>query len=275
MLENNIPWIPACFILAVLIAGCISNAAVLKNVYEPKYAFDKGDHLAYEVTSAQESRNNAVTKALEMDVTSSDGRLIEMLVSPKNVPAGQSADPPFTMTITPYGEIVRTDYLGPVEREIQPEFPNGMKYPEKAVFLQKVWAGKIEKSGNYSTTDGVVDFSVSGDTRYTSIDPKIVSVKAGRYPCLGIKQEVNFTLSEKIDTANGTIYTTTTGKINGENWIDQNKGFLVKSDYRIQKVISADISEVTKRMGFEEFHRDIPSNSTVSCELTEMKTIKM
>lgn len=270
-LKNKTLWILACFILAVLIAGCISNAVILKKEYEPKYAFSAGDHLTYEVTSAQEKQDTATKNVLEMDVTRVDGKLTELRITPKSSIAGQNVEPPYTLTITPYGESVKTDFKGPVLREIQPEFPNGLKYPERPVSSKTVWIDTFAQSGNYSTTKGIVDYSVSGDSRYTGMDPKMVSVKAGEYPCLGIRQEVNFTLTEKFDSVNGTVYMITTGKIIGENWVDQDKGFLVKSDYSVKKRINSDDSDVMKVAGFKAFYREIPSNSGVSCELVQME----
>lgn len=269
-LKNKISWILTFIVLAALITGCISNTAILKKKTEPKYAFSTGDHLVYEITFAQENQDKAVTNVLDMDVAHVDEKFIELHVRPKSILAGQSAVPPYTVTITPFGESVKTDFKGPVLREIQPEFPNGLKYPEKPVSSQDVWTDTIAQSGNYSTPKGIVDYSVSGDSVYTGIDPKLVSVKAGSYPCLGIRQDVNFTLIEKFDSENGTVYMTTTGKISGENWIDLSKGFLVKSDYNIKKKINSDDSDVMKAVGFKAFYREIPSNSRVSCELVQI-----
>jgi len=269
-LKNKTLWILACVVLAVLIAGCISNAVILKKEYEPKYAFSTGDHLAYEVTSTQEKQDTAVKNVIEIDVTRVDEKFIELHITPKSSLVGQSAETPYALTITPYGENVKTDFKGPVLREIQPEFPNGLKYPERIVSSKSVWIDTLAQSGNYSTPKGIVDYSVSGDSRYTSMDPKMVAVKAGEYPCLGIRQEVNFTLTEKFDSVNGTVYMTTTGKIIGENWIEQDKGFLVKSDYSIKKKINSDDSDIMKVAGFKAFYREIPSNSRVSCELVQM-----
>lgn len=269
-MKNETLWILACFVLAVLIAGCISSAVILKKEYEPKYVFSTGDRLAYEVTSTQEKLNSAIKTVIEMDVTRGDEKLIEFHITPKSTIAGQGEESPYTLTITPYGENVQTDFKGPVLREIQPEFPNGLKYPERPVSLNSVWIDTLAQSGNYSTPKGIVEYSVSGDSRYTTIDPKMVSVKAGEYPCLGIKHDVNFILTEKFDSVNGTVYMTTTGKITGENWIDENKGFLVKSDYSIRKMINSDDSDIMKVVGFKAFYREIPLSSRVSCELVQM-----
>lgn len=262
----------ACFILTVLIAGCVSNAMIQKNDSRLTYAFNRGDLLTYEITFSQENTANSVKKVMEIDVINAGENFIETIVRSKSTTTGQNAESPYSLTITPYGETVKTNYNGPVLREIQPEFPNGLKYPEKIIITDDVWTGTFAKTGNYSTAEGEVEYSVSGDARYTNITPKTVTVKAGKYSCLGIKQEVNFTLTESIKTNDGMIYSITSGKITGENWIDQNKGFLVKSDYQIRKTVNADVSDVMKQVGFNEFHRTIPTNSSVSCELIDLGT---
>ncbi len=269
--ENKSAWIVFLVIPALLIVGCIGNAQVMQKEHGLKYSLSKGDQLTYKMTSASGNQNAATKWDLEMDVTNISDTVLDLKVIMGSAGNEQTAELPYTLAITPYGNVIATSYSGPVAREIQPEFPNGLRYPEKPVTPGEVWIGTIANSGTYPTKDGIVEYSVTGDSRYTYFDQKTVSVGAGKFDCIGVKQDVNFTLVETIVTGNDTIYTTTNGKINGENWIDQDKGFLVKSSYSVKKNMKADITDVMKKAGFTEFHREIPSDSNVSCELVWMR----
>jgi hypothetical protein len=268
--ENNPAWIVFLVIPALLFAGCIGNALVLQKQHGLKYSLAQGDQLTYEITSDSANKDTTVKWGLEMDVTNTSDTFLNLKIIPGNVDQ-QPPESPYTLTITPYGNVITTSFSGPVAREIQPEFPNGLKYPEKPVRFGEVWTEPVAYSGTYPTKDGIVEYSVTGDSRYTWFDQKTVPVSAGKFQCIGVKQDVNFTLVEKIVTGNNTIYTTSEGKINGENWIDQDKGFLVLSRYSVKKTLKADISDVMKTAGFAEFHREIPSDSTISCELMNVK----
>jgi hypothetical protein len=267
--ENNSAWIVFLVIPALLLAGCTGNAQVLKE-HGLKYSLSQGDQLTYEITSAPGNKDTAIKWDLEMDVTNTSDTFLDLKVIPGNIDQ-QPPESPYTMTITPYGNVIATSFSGPVAREIQPEFPNGLKYPEKPVRFGEVWTEPVAHSGTYPTKDGIVEYSVTGDSRYTCFDQKTIPVSAGTFQCVGVKQEVNFTLVEKIVTGNNTIYTTSKGKITGENWIDQEKGFLVLSRYSVEKTLKADITDMMKKAGFAEFHREIPSDSTISCELMKVK----
>lgn len=220
-------------VLVIFTIGCIDHALLIKNNYELKYSFDEGDHLIYEVKNIPENENEVLKTILEMDIINIENDSFQMLIKSSNSSSGQIMEPPYTITMTSYGVLVKSDYIGPLLQEIQPEFPNGLKYPEKNISENRTWFEKIKKSGNYSSQGNVIEYSVIADCTYTGFDQKIVTVKAGKFSCVNVKQEVSFTLEEKLDTGNGTVYTTTYGKISGENWINQEKGFLVKSDHTL------------------------------------------
>jgi hypothetical protein len=268
--ENNSAWIVFLVIPALLLAGCTGNAPVLQEEHGLKYSLSKGDQLTYEITFASGNKDTAIKWGLEMDVTNTSDTFLDLKVIPGNIDQ-QPAESPYTITITPQGNVIATSFSGPVAREIQPEFPNGLKYPEKPVSPGEIWTEPLAHSGTYPTKDGTVEYSVTGDSRYTCLGRKTVPVSAGKFQCVGVKQDVNFTLAEKIVTGNTTIYTISKGNISGENWIDQDKGFLVLSRYSIKKTLKADITDVMKKAGFAEFHREIPSDSTISCELMKVK----
>jgi len=55
----------------------------------------------------------------------------------------------------------------------------------------------------------------------------------------------------------------------GENWIDSERGFLVKSSYGIDKKYNTDLTEAYKSLGFKTLKREIPVKITQVIELDE------
>ncbi len=99
---------------------------------------------------------------------------------------------------------------------------------------------------------------------------KTISTEAGRFECVGVKSDVNFTSNTKTETDNATVYITTTGIFSGEDWVDIKGGFLVKSKYNVDKVITTDLSEMYDEIGFENFYRETPINSYITSELADI-----
>lgn len=259
----------ACLILLIATGGCISNATTPQDNFTLTYSFTPGDRLAYQVTSVSEDKSTNLQENLRIDVINHTDNLYTLRVNPGDTYNEKQNGSSYEISITPLGALVKSGDSGPVFREIQPEFPDGLEYPSRIVFAGESWSRNLAKSGNYSTAEGIVEYSVTGDSRYTLVDQGMVSVTAGRFSCVRIMQDVNFTLKERIGTPDGIMYTTTSGTISGENWIDSKSGILIKSVHQVNKTIYADISNIMRKGGFGEFHREIPSKTTVSCELTD------
>lgn len=244
-----------------------------KPSYDLKYNFNKGDYFIYEILYSTEIPKNTIRAPIHIETVVSD--ISEDNIS-MNVMSTNTADSPhkkksYNMTLTTHGKTVKSNFNGQIIPEIQLEFPNMLFYPEKGIQKDESWSASFAKEENFTSEGMPGRYEVSGTKNCTCIGSKTVSVKAGKFDCVGIKCDANFTLNETIETANGTVYTTTTGETSGENWVDLRGGFLVKSTYDVNKIIKMDLSEAYKKTGFGVFYRETPINYQTACELLERR----
>jgi len=242
--------------------------------YDLKYNFNKGDYFIYEILYSTEIPKNTIRAPIHIETVVSD--ISEDNIS-MNVTSTSTADgnkkKSYNMTLTTHGKTIKSDFNGQIIPEIQLELPNMLFYPENGIQKDESWSASFAKEGNFTSEGMPVGYDVSGTKRYTCLGSKIVSVKAGNFDCVGIKCDANFTLNEAIETANGTVYTTTTGETSGENWVDLRGGFLVKSTYDVNKIIKIDFSETYKKTGFGVFYRETPIDYQTVSELLERRKV--
>ena len=243
-----------------------------KPSYDLKYNFNKGDYFIYEILYSTEIPKNTIRAPIHIETVVSD--VSEDNIS-MNVTSTSKVDEnkmkSYNITITTHGKTVKSDFNGQIIPEIQLELPNMLFYPENEFQKDESWSASFDKKENFTSEGMPGRYEVSGTKKCTCIGSKTVSVKAGNFYCVGIKCDANFTLNEAIETANGTVYTTTTGETSGENWVDLRGGFLVKSTYDVNEIIKMDLSEVYKKTGFGVFYRETPINYQTVSELLERK----
>lgn len=240
--------------------------------YDLKYNFNKGNHFIYEILYSTEIPKNTIRAPIHIETVVSDisEDNISMNVMSTNTADGNKTKS-FNMTITTHGKIIKSDFNGQIIPEIQLELPNMLFYPENGIQKDESWSASFSKEGNFTSEGMQGRYELSCTKRCTCIGSKTVLVKAGNFDCVGIKCDANFTLNVAIETANGTVYTTTTGETSGENWVDLRGGFLVKSTYDVNKIIKIDFSEVYKKMGFGVFYRETPIDYQTVSELLERR----
>ena len=240
--------------------------------YDLKYNFNKGDYFIYEILYSTEIPKNTIRAPIHIETVVSE--ISEDNIS-MNVTSTSTVDgnkkKSYNMTLTTHGKTVKSDFGGQIIPGIQLELPNMLFYPENGVQKDESWSASFDKEENFTSEGMPGRYEVSGTKKCTCIGSKTVSVKAGKFDCVGIKCDANFTLNETIETANGTVYTTTTGETSGENWGDLRGGFLVKSTYDVNEIIKMDLSEVYKKTGFGVFYRETPINYQTVSELLERR----
>jgi len=239
--------------------------------YDLKYDFNKGDRFIYEILYSTETPKKTIRAPIHIEIVVSDVSEDNISMNVTLTTMDENKKKSYNVILTTHGKIIKSDFNGQIIPEIQLELPNMLFYPENGVQKDESWSVSFSKEGNFTSEGMLVRYNISGTKRYTCMGSKKVSVKAGNFDCVGIKCDANFTLNEAIETANGTVFTTTTGEISGENWIDLRSGFLVKSTYDINKILKIDLSEVYKKTGFGVFYRETPMHYQTVCELLEKR----
>ncbi|AKB41117.1 MULTISPECIES: hypothetical protein [Methanobacteriota] len=253
------------FIISVFGLGCIGEA--LTN-YNLKYNFDTGDIFVYNCTYLTEKTKDTVPIRIEMLISDFDGNNITSNVTSTKIIDGNNTESSYTTVMDVYGNLIRSDPENRIIPEIQPELPNLLKYPEKGMQEGQSWTVIFNRTINYNSS---LTDELEGTKKYTSIGIKTVSTKAGKFKCVGIRSEVNFTANTKKEYENSTINLTTIGKISGEDWVDLEDGFLVKSEYNVDKILITDLSEVYKGIGIENYYLETPMKSHISSELENIR----
>lgn len=254
-------------IQSLLGVGCIGDA---QTDYILKYDFDMGDRFAYNITYSTEQPESIMPIHIEMFVSDFNGKNITTNVTSIKTTDGNTTKSSYIAITDIHGNLMKTYPEDKIIPEIQPELPNLVIYPEKGIQEGDSWMLMFNKTLNYTLSGILTEYEVAGTKNHTCIGLKTVSTKAGRFECVGIKSDVNFTSNTKTETNNTTVYITTTGKLSGVDWVDLKGGFLVKSEYNVDKVITTDLSEMYKEMGFENFYRETPVNSHIISELVNI-----
>jgi len=254
-------------ILSLIGAGCIGDA---QTDYNLKYDFDMGDRFVYDITHSTEKPKNTVPIHIEMLVSDFDGNNITTNVTSIKTTDGNTTESAYTVIMDIHGNLMKTYPEDKIIPEIQPELPNLIIYSEKVIQEGDSWTVMFNKTVNYTLSGILTEYEVVGTKNHICICLKTVSTNAGRFECVGIKSDANFTSNTETETDNGTVYTTTTGKVSGEDWVDLKGGFIVKSEYNVDTVITTDLSEMYKEIGFENYYRETPMNSHIISELANI-----
>lgn len=254
--------------MSIIGLGCIENKPIS---YDLKYNFNGGEQFAYNVVSSAEMPKKVITSMyFEMDVLDIDKNGITIQTVSTATTNGNMTESSHNATMTDHGKLIELNSEDLILPEIQPEIPNTIVYPEYQIRKGETWIIPVKNTGNFTTSKMLTDYELSGTKNYTCIGLNKITVKAGNFDCVGIESDLNFTLNTITKTPNGTVYSTITGKASGEDWVDLKGGFLVKSEYNVDKVIATDLSEMYKEMGFENFYRETPVNSHIISELVNI-----
>lgn len=255
------------FIISLAGIGCIENMQPDSNI---RYNLESGDRFVYDIVYSTETPKNTIPQQIEMLVSDFDGKNITTKVTSTMTMDGNTTTSLYNMILDTKGNLIKLDAGENIIPEIQPELPNLIIYPENRVKKGDSWTIPIKKVGVFKESGTLNEYTVVGTKNYTWFESKKISVKAGEFECAIIRSDVNFNISMKIETGNGTIYISTIGNYSGEDWVDMKDGFLVRSAYDSEQVRRTDLSEVYKKKGlFENFYRETPITSRILSELTE------
>jgi hypothetical protein len=236
--------------------------------YNLSYRFGLGDQFLYRIQSVNSAQGSEIPAWIKEDVTGSSGKTITMNILSNATSSGVTTEKTETLTMTNKGLVTESYSDTPLFPEMQRDLPNTITYPEK-IEENSSWMYTLEKSGNYTSKGNNVNYSAEGVSTNSYLGRKNVPVSAGNFDCIGIQNMINLSITEAIGTPNGTVVTVTTINATGENWIDTEKGFLVKSSYNIDKDYNIDLAEVYHVLGFKGLKREIPSKIVQNIELIE------
>ncbi|MDR7666925.1 hypothetical protein RG963_14280 [Methanosarcina sp. Z-7115] len=244
------------FVIMAFELGCIGKA---QTDYNLKYNFHVGDRLVYNCTYITSDTNYTgyITNntnytgpiRIEMLVTDFDGKNITSKMTSTKTTNGNTTESSYVTIMDVYGNLIRSDPKDKIIPEVQPELPNLLKYPEKETQEGKPWTIVFKNNINENP---LLKDEFEGTGNYTFLGTKTISTKAGKFECIGIKSETNFVSNAKRDYSNTTINYTTVGNISGENWVDLNGGFSVKSNYIMDKTLTMDLSGLANNSGYQD-----------------------
>lgn len=258
--------------LFVLTAGCLVDSQQNDlEKYELKYNFEQGEQYSYEVLTAIEKPSTKVSENTDIHVVSEENNHINLKVLTKTATNTKSEEQTYHMNMNPSGEIIQIKSNNLIVPEIQLELASILEYPKKEFAEGDVWSSYFSKNDSLSIDDNLVEYTVSGNTTYKCSDRGEISVKAGKFDCVAIETTTNYILDVKYKSENESIYSKTTGITKGENWIDLDRGFLVKSEYNVNKSTTTDFSELYEDLGIENVHRSTPHKSYITSELIDIK----
>ncbi|AKB18211.1 hypothetical protein MSWHS_1348 [Methanosarcina sp. WWM596] len=259
--------------------GCIGDGQVdynLKNNsedmqtdYNLQYDFNAGDIFVYNITHSTENSKNIIPTHIEMLVSDFDGTNITTNVTSIKTISGNTTKSSYTAIMDVYGNLMKAYPEIKIIPEIQPELPNLIVYPKKAIQEEDSWTIIFNNTLN-NTSSGIL-YEVIGTKNYTCVGLKTISTKAGRFECVGIKSDSNFASNTTTETNGTAVCIITRGKLSGIDWVDLKDGFLVKSEYDIDTVMTTDLPETYKEIGFENFSRETPVNLHMVSYLENIK----
>ncbi|OJH50269.1 hypothetical protein MPF_0057 [Methanohalophilus portucalensis FDF-1] len=258
--------------LFLLTAGCLvtSQQNDLEK-YELKYNFKQGEQYSYEVLTAIEKPSTKVSETTDIYVVSEENNHINLKVLTKTVTNTKSEEQIYHMNMTPSGEIIKIKSNDLIIPEIQLELVSILEYPKKEFAEGDVWSSYFSKNDSLFIDNNLVEYTVSGNTTYKCSERSEISVKAGKFDCVAIETTTDYILDAKYKSENESIFLKTNGVVQGENWIDLDRGFLAKSEYNVNKNTMTDFSELYKDLGIENIHRSTPQKSYTASELIDIK----
>lgn len=252
-------------VLIVLFAMAVF---ALEHGNESQTGFD----LEYELTQGQQFEYNCtyISQGIEplyIDISNSvssvDGNNITLNVTTVKMVDGNVSETSFVTVIDRYGNVLQLDQEDELIPEIQPEFPNLLSYPERTISEGDTWSTSFKKT--------LGDEQLEGTRKYVCIGQDIVSTDAGDFECIGIYSETNFISISNRTMENFTIGYTTVGNISGEEWVDIDKGFLIRSEYHDDRKITIDLSEVYQKLNIEYAYQEQAKKHDIINELERIE----
>ncbi|MDW7728049.1 MAG: hypothetical protein SCH70_13265 [Candidatus Methanoperedens sp.] len=194
-------------LLSVLWAGCIDDTQTnVQTDYNLKYNLNSGDRFVYDTLYSTEAPKNTVPIHIEMVVTDFDGNNITTEVTSTIITNGNTTKSSYNAIIDIYGNLIKFDSDYKMIPEIQPELPNLIAYQKKRTQNGDSWIIPIKSAGTFAELGELTEYDVVGTKNYTWLGSKKISINAGDFECVGIKSEVNFTLTMKTETDSGSLY---------------------------------------------------------------------
>ena len=260
--------------------GCVTEHTKITDAEQTKitdlrYDFHTGDEFTYEVKSIKKNKAEILEdKKMRVKVISLNSTMESITTKTKieQITEGNETIQEYTTKMAQNGTIFEIISNGLIIPEIQPELPNTIIYPEKEIRRGESWTIHKKKEGSVGKPEQLTKYNISSTTNYTWLGFKKISVRAGNFECVGIKSETNYTFNRVVNNTDETFFLYTTGEIIGEEWIDINGGFSVKSTYNVDASVMTDLSENFKNFGFEKFYFETPMTTQILSELVDKKT---
>lgn len=237
-----------------------------------RYNLSVGDVFSYHIVYSLGKSGNTYSINSNILVADRHGKVIKLKTIADTMHEGNTTKSVFNRTIDECGLVSDSDFNDILIPEIQPELPDRLVYPEKEIQNNDTWTMPLIKSGNYNNSESTAKYDVNGTCNYTCVGVKIIDTVIGNFRCAEIQSEINYTLNITTNTTNGTVITKTKGNLLGTDWVDLEKGFLVKSDYDIYKITFYDLSDIyIKANLFNVVYREVPTTSHVTVILNNKK----
>lgn len=262
----------ALIVLVIFTAGCIDNSqSNAQEKYNLQYGLKMGDTYNYDVLATIEKPNIEVSEATSIYVTGVGNNYTNLKIFINSKINDVLSEETYYLNMTSKGTIVNVSSDNLIIPEIQPELVSILEYPEKEITQGKIWHSYFNKNDSYFTNNNLVEYTIVGNTTYKYIGTDEISVSAGKFDCAVVVTDTNYILEMSSTSKNKTVSLKTIGNTQGENWVDLNKGFLVKSEYYIDKNTITNYSDAYKEIGIENAYRETPMNSYVTSELLSIK----
>jgi hypothetical protein len=240
-----------------------NDSYYLEYFYQPNTTYD------YDIVQSIEPGNDSILMNISI-LAVNDGenlRLIMILNATEDQDNVLSIN---NVTIDRQGNVIEFDENSDFLPEIRPEIPIQVIYPKQKITDHSLWVIRLNKTGSYMTSNETVEYNLTGIITYSCIGQQMIRVKNNTFNCICIESNTTFNLYTKSNTSSGYLLTNTTGRIDGSNWVDAEKGFLVKAIYDQNSVLLQDYSDIYKKIGyFNSFKAEIPTRAHVASEIRQ------
>ncbi|MDI6898184.1 hypothetical protein [Methanocella conradii] len=256
-------------LICIGLIGYISYPQITGNneLYNLEYAYQPNTIYSYDIVQTIEPGDEIVFMNISM-LASDDGEDVRI-----NMISNATKDEDYVLstnnvTIDRRGNLIKQDKNSDFLPEVRPEIPIRIIYPEGGVINHSSWVINLNKTGSYITSNEIIEYNLTGVVAYYCKGLQTVKVKDNTFSCICIESNTTYNLYTKSNTSNGYLYAMATGKIDGSNWVDAEKGFLVKAVYNQNSTLSQDYSDICKKMGlFNSFKAEIPTSAHVTSDI--------
>ena len=258
--------------LFMLTAGCITNSQhATQEKYDLKYDFEKGEQYSYEVLATIEKPNTKVSGTTEVHVVNTENDHINLKVLTETTANTKSKEENYYINMNTRGKVTKLSSNNLIVPEIQLELVSILQYPEKEFAKGDIWNSYFNKNDSFFIDDNLVEYTVFGNNTYECLGRDEISVNAGKFDCVAIGTTTNYILDVEFKSENKSIHLKTIGTTLGENWIDLDRGILIKSEYNLDKNTITNYSEIYKEIGIENAYRENPLKSYITSELLNIE----